>query len=49
MKYGFFALGIALGLRPRAIPRVKTIFHGMSLLSSTYCYMMMLQIYYDLK
>ena len=33
-----FAQGIALGLRPRAIPRATTIFHGMSLLSSTYCY-----------
>ena len=33
----FFALEIALGLRPRAIPRAETIFHGMSLLSSTYC------------
>ena len=29
-----FALRIALGLRPQA----KTIFHGMSLLLSTYCY-----------
>ena len=33
----FFALEIALRLRPRAIPCAETIFHGMSLLSSTYC------------
>ena len=36
-----FALEIAFGLRPQAIPRAKTIFHGMSLLSSTYCISML--------
>ena len=33
MKYGFRPRNC-----PRAIPWAKTIFHGMSLLSSTYCY-----------